>query len=216
MGDLSPTVVVVGAGPGLGAAIARRFARERYRPVLLARDPARIEDPDLADALRVPVDAGDPNALRAALAQVSEVVGDPEVLVFNPSPTVLAPPSEVTVDDVLAGLRVVAAGAVVASQAMLPAMRAAGHGSLLFTGSGAALRPWPPMVAVAMQKAALRAYVLALADEAAPWGVHAGLVTIRGVLGSGPAYEPDAVAEQFWTLHTQPAGSWVLDLEISG
>lgn len=212
MAQLSRSVVVVGAGPGLGAAVARRFAREGYRPVLLARRPEQVDGLD--DAVRLAVDAGDPEALEAAFAQVRSAVGDPEVLVFNPSPTVLAPPSEVAPEDVLLGLRVVAVGAVVAAQAVLPAMREAGRGTLLFTGSGAALRPYPPMVAVAVQKAALRAYVLALADEVAPWGVHAGLVTVQGVLGSSPALEPDAVAEAFWTVHSQPAQLWDKELEI--
>jgi NAD(P)-dependent dehydrogenase (short-subunit alcohol dehydrogenase family) len=216
--ELSRSVVVVGAGPGLGASLARRFAREGYRPVLLARDPHRLVDADLdaAGAVRLAADAADPAALRTALAAAVAEVGDPEVLLFNPSPTVEAPPSEVSPDDVLMGLRVVAVGAVVTTQAVLPAMLSAGHGSLLFTGSGAALRPWAPMVAVAMQKAALRAYVLALADEVAPRGVHAGLVTVQGVLGSRPELAPDAVAEHFWAAHSSPPEQWRADVQVTG
>lgn len=210
--------MVVGAGPGLGAAVARRFAREGFRPVLLARDPERGLDPALiaAGAVRIEADAGDPESLRRAFGQVTQRSGHPEVLVFNPSPTVLAPPSEVAVEDLLMGLRVVAGGAVVATQAVLPAMRAAARGTLLFTGSGAALRPYPPMVAVAVQKAALRAYVLALADEVAPWEVHAGLVTVQGVLGASPSLTPEAVAEQFWAVHAQPRPDWQSERLVTG
>jgi NAD(P)-dependent dehydrogenase (short-subunit alcohol dehydrogenase family) len=215
MPALSRSVVVVGAGPGLGAAIARRFAREGFVPVLLARDPDRVTGEDLAHAVRLPTDAADPKTLAATFAQVRAAVGDPGVLVFNPSLSISGAPSEVEPDDVARGLALGAVAAVTSAHAVLPAMRAVGAGTLLFTGSGVALKPFAPMVALGMQKAALRSYVLALADEVGPLGIHAATVTIRGVLGSGPAFAPEAVAEHFWTLHAQPPAQWQTEVVLA-
>ena len=84
-----------------------------------------------------------------------------------------------------------AVAAVTAAQEVLPAMRAAGRGTLLFTGSGVALKPWAPGAALGMQKAALRSYVFALADEVGPLGIHAATVTIQGVVGVGAGVRAD-------------------------
>ncbi|HYN75023.1 MAG TPA: SDR family NAD(P)-dependent oxidoreductase [Candidatus Limnocylindria bacterium] len=210
MSTLSEAVVVVGAGPGMGLAVARRFAAEGFRPVLVARDPSRIDAPDLdvLGAVRLAADATDESSLRGALAQVREAVGDPAVLVFNPSAGISGLPTEVAPTEVARGLAIGAVAAITATQEVVPAMRAAGRGTLLFTGGGLALKPWAPMAALGMQKAALRSYVLALADEVGPWGVHAALVTIQGVVGASEAFAPEVLAEHYWTLHTQPREAW--------
>jgi NAD(P)-dependent dehydrogenase (short-subunit alcohol dehydrogenase family) len=218
MADLVDAVVVVGAGPGMGLAIARRFAAGGLRPVLIARDPAGVDAPDLdaLGAVRLAADAADEKSLRTAFAQVRDLLGDPSVLVFNPSLGIPGLPSEVPPADVARGLALGAVAAVTAAQEVLPAMRAAGRGTLLFTGSGIGLKPWAPGAALGMQKAALRNYVLALADEVGPLGIHAATVTIKGVVGAGPAFEPAALAEHFWALHTQPRDAWTAELLATG
>ena len=202
----------------MGLAVARRFAAGGLRPVLVARDPAGIDaaDLDALGAVRLTADAADEASLRAVFAQVRALVGDPAVLVFNPSLGIPGLPSEVPPADVARGLALGAVAAVTAAQEVLPAMRAAGRGTLLFTGSGLSLKPWAPGAALGMQKAALRNYVFALADEVGPLGIHAATVTIKGVVGNGPAFQPEALAEHFWTLHTQPEGSWTTELLATG
>ena len=218
MTDLAEAVVVVGAGPGMGLAVARRFAAGGLRPVLVAREPAGVDAPDLdvLGAVRLAADAADEASLRAVFAQVRALVGDPAVLVFNPSLGIPGLPSEVPPSDVARGLALGAVAAVTAAQEVLPAMRAAGRGTLLFTGSGVGIKPWSAGTALSMQKAALRSYVFALADEVGPLGIHAATVTIKGVVGSGPAFQPEALAEHFWTLHTQPRDAWTPELLATG
>lgn len=218
MAELADIVVVVGAGPGMGLAIARRFAAGGVRPVLVARDPGRIDAPDLdaLGAVRLSADVTDTTSLRAAFAQVRRSVGDPAVMVFNPSLGVPGTPTEVPPEVISTGLALGAVAAVTATQEVVPAMRAAGRGTLLFTGSAVALTPWVGGVSLSMQKAALRSYVLALAEEVAPDGVHAATVTIQGMVGSSPAFAPQALAEHFWTLHTQPRDSWQAELLATG
>jgi len=86
-----------------------------------------------------------------------------------------------------------------------------GSGTFLVTGSGVALSPWAGGTALTLAKTAVRAFVLAAAQDTAGTGVHVATVTVAGVLGK-PGFEPDTVAERFWELHSQPSGSW--DTEI--
>ena len=213
---LTRTAVVVGAGPGLGLALARRFAREGYALALLARAPERLDLADLPAASTHAVDLADRTALAAALADVRSRHGDPEVLLFNASATVMGLPSEVDPGAVAAALAVGVVAGVVCAQDVAPAMRAAGAGSLLFTGGGTALKPWAAGTAIGLQKSALRNYVLALHDEMAPLGVHAGMVTVHGMIAPGTPYAPDLIAEAFWSLHTQPRAEWAAEIDFFG
>jgi NAD(P)-dependent dehydrogenase (short-subunit alcohol dehydrogenase family) len=218
---LTRTVVVVGAGPGLGAAVARRFAREGFRVALVARSADGL---DLAgmDAGGPPVvltaDVADEADLRAAFAGLRAEAGDPEVCVYNPSLFVPGTPTELPYDRMLQGLRVGVLGAVVAAQEVAPAMRAAGRGTILLTGSGVALRPPASSASLGMQKAALRNLAQALFEELAPDGVHAATVTIRGVLAPGTPFDPDVVADAFWQLHAEGSGApdtWRSEVEVT-
>lgn len=202
-----PLAVVVGAGPGLGLAVGRRFAREGFRLALLARTPERLDRTGL-DALPVPVDLADESALRDALGQVRAAVGDPAVLVFNASEYVEGTPTQVTYEAFLHGFRVGVAAALVAVQEVAPAMRAAGRGSVLLTGGGLGLTPWAPATGLGVQKAALRNLAFAAAQELSPDGVHVATVTIKGVIKPGTATDPALVAERFWELHCEPRESW--------
>lgn len=213
---LTRTAVVVGAGPGLGLALARRFAHEGYALALLARSPGRLDLAGLAAASTHAVDLADRPALVAALDVVRERHGDPEVLLFNASATVMGQPIEVDPEAVAAALAVGVVAGVVCAQGLAPAMRAARAGSLLFTGGGTALKPWAAGTAIGLQKAALRNYVLALHEELAPLGVHAGTVTVHGMIAPGTPYAPELIAEAFWGLHTQPRSAWTAEVAFTG
>jgi NAD(P)-dependent dehydrogenase (short-subunit alcohol dehydrogenase family) len=129
---------------------------------------------------------------------------------------VMGQPTEVAPDAVAAALAVGVVAGVVCAQDLAPAMRTAGGGSLLFTGGGTALKPWAAGTAIGLQKAALRNYVLALHDELAPLGIHAGMVTVHGMIAPATAYDPDLIAEAFWGLHTQPRVEWAAEVDFTG
>lgn len=208
-----PHLAVVGAGPGMGLAVARRFAREGWAVSLLARRAERLEDAaralvgedGAARAGAVGADAGDEASLRAGLRRAAAERGPVEVLVHNPSVFLDAPLDAVDVAALRSAVEVGATSFVVALQEVAPAMRAAGHGSVLATGGGVVDSPHAGWGVLAAQKAMLRALVQAAALDLAPAGVRVGTVTIAGVVGS-PGFEPDVVAEHYWRLHAE-AGS---------
>jgi NAD(P)-dependent dehydrogenase (short-subunit alcohol dehydrogenase family) len=210
----SRSVVVVGAGPGMGAAIARRFAREGFRVGLLSRRLSTL-DPLVEEFVSLGVEvhaaAGDVSyaeSLRTGMAELTSALGIPDVLVYNVS--VPAPGRVSMLDPVqfLASMATNAGGFITTVQTVLQAMRERGSGTILLTGSGAALNPWPDGSAVSAGKAAQRNLLHSLAKEVSGDGVHACTVTIKGLVLPGTAFDPDLIAEEFWTLHCQPPGEW--------
>ncbi|WP_376098993.1 SDR family NAD(P)-dependent oxidoreductase [Roseomonas sp. CCTCC AB2023176] len=209
-----PLCTIIGFGPGVGAAVARRFVAGGFDVVGLARDPARhaaLAGPGIT--LRA-ADAADHASLTAAVPPGAEV------LVYNayrasmatPGPSALAPA------DLAADLAVNVVGALAAAQAVLPGMRAAGRGSILLTGGGLALSPtgWLPAASLAVGKAGLRSLAQTLHAELAPAGIHAGTVTIAGAVAPGTAFDPDRIAEAFWDLHADPAGAFRAEIIFKG
>jgi NAD(P)-dependent dehydrogenase (short-subunit alcohol dehydrogenase family) len=212
---MSECVVIVAAGPGLGLAVGRRFAREGATIGLIARSTDRLDE--LAAVLRdegatVGVAAGDvadPTALRQAFATLRELVGDASVLVFNASEYVEGRPAEVSYDAFMHGVYVGVGAALVSVQEVVPAMRTQGRGTVLLTGSVAAEKPSVSAATVGVAKAALRNLGLSLHAELAPDGIQAVTVTIRGVLQGSKALDVDEIADHYWTLHTQPRADWL-------
>lgn len=211
MGGMAAREVVIigGAGPGLGAAVARTFGADGCTVVLLARDQARLDalasDLRLAgiDAHGYACDLGSVADTRAVLAQVEADLGPPAVLVHNASLLVPGAPSEAEPDAVVHGLQVGAVSALVLLQAVLPAMRVTQRGTIVITGGGTALEPWVGAVGLSMQKAAVRSLALAAAGELSSSGVRVTTVTITGTIGS-PGLEPDTIAREYLAVHRSP------------
>ncbi|MEZ4380733.1 MAG: SDR family NAD(P)-dependent oxidoreductase [Nannocystaceae bacterium] len=204
---------IVGVGPGLGLAIARRFAREGYTLALVARDPERLREHAGALAATTAVDvfaadAADPEAVAAAFAAIRERLGDPDVLVYNAAKLGRSRPSELTAEGMVRDFRINVVGAALAAQAVLPAMRARGEGTILFTGGGLALQPYPDFASLAIGKAGIRSLAFSLAQEVADDGVHVATVTICGFIRPGSDFDPDAIADAYWELHTEDRRAW--------
>ena len=213
-------LLVIGAGPGLGSAIAHRFAQGGYHLTLLARHTdglAKLAS-DLADAGAaagtVAADASDPVGLRATLTLLYASTGAPGVLVCNAS--ILTPGSLLSSD--VARLHqaydVDVVGAIVATQVAAPAMRAAGGGTILFTGGGAD-HPGPVWGTVSLGKTALRSAATMLGAGLAGDGIRVASITIAGQIRPGTPFSPDQIAEKYWSV-VQSEGTWQNEFRFDG
>jgi short-subunit dehydrogenase len=217
--DSSPDplhLLLIGAGPGVGAAIARRFGREGFRATLISRGEGLSE---VAAGLRdegmnvsqLVADVEDVDAYSATLRALYDATRAPAVVVYNAS--LLAPDGILTstVKHLHAAYDVDVVGAVVAAQIAAPALRAAGTGTILFTGGGFADYPVPALATLSIGKAALRAAATLVAAEVGDDGVHAASVTIAGQVAQGTAFDPDNIAELFWTAHAAGREGWLAE-----
>jgi NAD(P)-dependent dehydrogenase (short-subunit alcohol dehydrogenase family) len=214
-----PVCALIGIGPGLGAALARRFADGGYMVLGLAREPGKIA---AAPGL-IPwcADAADTARLADTLRQGAVAAGGRiDVLIYNAYRATMAAsgPSSLDADSLVEDFRVNVAGALAATQAVLPDMRKAGRGTILFTGGGLALDPtgWLPAASLAIGKAGLRSLALSLHAELAPEGIHAATVTITGQIQPGTAFAPARIAEAFWALHADQAGQFRNEIVFDG
>jgi NAD(P)-dependent dehydrogenase (short-subunit alcohol dehydrogenase family) len=204
-------LVVVVAGPGPGRSVALRFAREGAAVGLVARSTESAEalaaelraagSPEVAVAAG---DVGDEAALRAALGDLHERLGPATATVYNGSAFVQGSGLTLAPADLRLAVDVGVTGAMVTAQEVAPAMRAAGRGTLLLTGSVAADRASTSATAVGVAKAALRNLALSLNKELQADGVRVTTVTIDGLLQGPKALDLDDVADLYWRLHTQP------------
>lgn len=209
------TCVILGAGPGVGFATARRFAREGYAIVLAARRVTAIQPlvEDLVaqgfSASAVSVDCSS----EASIRQVIAACGSVDVLLYNAAGVTMAAPSIITPDQLDHDLRVSITGALVAAQAAATSMRDTGTGTMLFTGGGFALRPMASLVSLGVGKAGLRNLVFSLTEEFKPAGIRVGTVTIMGTVAPSTAFDPTLIAESFYSLHLDR--QYGLGVEIS-
>ncbi|WP_164001204.1 SDR family NAD(P)-dependent oxidoreductase [Pyxidicoccus caerfyrddinensis] len=222
---------VVGAGPGLGTALAWRFAREGYTVGLFARSEGTLRQVQHAVqqagglASSYPTDATDADAVKASFARLREEHGAPEVCVYNAGVFHMAGFLETAPEDFEASWRINCLGGVLCAREVLPAMLEAGHGTLLFTGATASLRGGARSASFAAGKFGLRALAQSLAREFGPRGIHVAHVVIDGIIdtdrshargGPKPAHRlsPDAIAETYWQLHRQDASAWTQELDV--
>jgi NAD(P)-dependent dehydrogenase (short-subunit alcohol dehydrogenase family) len=206
-----PLAIIAGVGPGVGAAVARRFAGQGYRVAMIARDSVRLTAlaaPMIAAGATVtthPADLSDHGAVRSVIATILAEHGRPSVLIWNAALWDETAALDIKVDEFDRQLRLGLTGAVTAIQAAAPAMAAGDGGTILLTGGGLALAPQygaavPVLTAV---KSALRGFVYASAPSFAARNLRLGTVTIAGQVASGTAFDPEAISDAYWTMHTR-------------
>ncbi len=223
---------ILGVGPGLGAAVARRFAREDFAVALMARKEESIagvrEEIEGEGGTAVPVtaDATDPPSVEAAFGRVRDALGDPEVFVYNAGAFQMGGILEIEPDLFDECFRANCAGAFYAARQVLPAMVEAGRGTILLTGATGSLRGSARFAALAVGKFGLRALAQSMAREFGPQGIHVAHVVIDGQINTPRVRErysdreehtmlsPEAIAETYWRLHVQDPTAWTLELDL--
>jgi NAD(P)-dependent dehydrogenase (short-subunit alcohol dehydrogenase family) len=235
---MSETVLVVGAGAisGIGGAIARLFASRRYHVIVAGRTCSKLaqivdsitREGGSAEAVVADVTSQDD---QATLFEVVTGRGHPlAAVVYNAGSNLPIKFSDLSPEQFEDFWRIGCFGAFLTSRLALPLLSEQGRGSLFFTGASASLRGRPNFAHFAVAKAGLRNLAQALAREYGPQGVHVAHVIIDGVvngdivrgrfadylesLGDDGALDPDAIAEAFWALHSQPASAWTHELDL--
>jgi short-subunit dehydrogenase len=214
-------LVLVGAGPGLGLAIARRFAVGGYRVTLVARSPDRLGD--LARSLSdtgaeigtIGADASDPDGLGARMTELYRGEGAPGVIIYN---AVMGAPDQllsVSVAHLQAAYAVDVVSAIVIAQVAAPAMKAAGFGTMIVTGGGFADHPISALATVSLGKAALRSAATMLGADLEPDGIRVATLTIAGQIVAGTAFDPERIAERYWDV-VHADGPWQAEFRFTG
>ncbi len=228
----SKVAVVLGVGPGLGAAVAHRFAREGFVVGLMARSSQQLTqiqseiEQSGGKALSVTVDATDAASVKAAFEQVRSQLGSPEVFVYNAGAFKMAGILELTPEQFEQNWKVNCFGAFLAVQQVLPAMVERGRGTILLTGATAAVRGSAKFAALAVGKFGLRALAQSLAREFGYQGIHVAHIIIDGMINTPRVramasereehtlLSPEAIAQTYWQLYQQDATAWTLELDL--
>ena len=200
-------LIIVGAGPGISLAMARRFGIEGFSIALLARSEEKLRSyqHELATAgvrtlFRV-ADCADDLELGAALEDLQTQAGAPDVLLYNAANIKWKNLLDDTGAGLTADFQVNVAGALTATRAVLPRMRAANRGILLFTGSLFATDPAPAFGSLSISKAGLRNLAYGLSKSRQGTAIRVHYLAIQGrVTADDPQRSPQAIAERCWQL----------------
>ena len=226
---MNKTAVISGVGPGLGASLARRFAREGFAVGLLARSPDYIGS--LADelnegganALAISTDITQPNQVADSFAEIRKQLGAVDVLVNHAGNAAWKTFADLTPEEFEQSWRVCALGSFMCTRHALPDMLARGSGTILFTGATSAIRGRGGASAFSSAKFAVRGLAWSLAHEVGPKGIHVAHVIIDGVidtprlqsdLSDEPLLDPDAIAQTYWSLVVQDKSAWSFEVDL--
>ncbi|MDQ3197706.1 MAG: SDR family NAD(P)-dependent oxidoreductase [Verrucomicrobiota bacterium] len=223
----SKVAFITGVGPGLGAALARRFAGGDFAVALVARHADFIEQlaSEISEAggraLALTADVSRPDEVKSAVERARAELGKISVLLHNASSSSGDGLLGTTPEDFENSWRIASLGGFVAAQATASDMIAAGEGAMIFTGATSSLRGggW---LAFSSAKFALRGLVQSLARELWPQGVHVAHVVVDGIIGplgktpdaADPKLDPDRMAEAYWHLAQQHRHAWTLELDL--
>ena len=217
--------LIVGVGPGLSASLARLFARNGMQVALAARNTDKLAA--LAHetaAATFACEATEPEEVAALFDVVIATQGVPDIVVYNASARARGPITDVEPDAVARAISVSAFGGFLVAQQAARHMVARGSGAILLTGASASVKGYPQSAAFAMGKFALRGLAQSMARELAPKGVHVAHFVIDGGIRSDvrqnpddnpdSLLDPDAIAETYWHVATQPRSAWTWEVEL--
>jgi NAD(P)-dependent dehydrogenase (short-subunit alcohol dehydrogenase family) len=222
-----PVAVVAGAGPGNGAALARRFTDAGYAVAILSRHRATFAPlaGELPDARGYECDVGDPISVEETFARIRDDLGEVDVLLYNAGSGVFGDVETITPDQFEQAWRVNAYGALLCSRQVISGMKAKGAGAIVFVGATASRRGGIRSAAFAPAKAAQRSLAESMARKLWPAGVHVALIVIDGVVdlpGSRAAMpakaadtfvDPAGLAEIAYQLCRQDRRAWSFEVE---
>ena len=217
--------LIVGAGEGLSASLARLFAGEDIRVALAARNIEKLGalcSETGAEAFAC--NAVDPDEVERLFGLAERAIGTPDVVVYNASGRARGAFVDLAPADVAQAIAVSAFGGFLVAQQAVKRMLPNKHGAILFTGASASVKGYPQSAPFAMGKFALRGLAQSMARELSPQGIHVAHFVIDGGIRSAARTEPadrpdsmldpDAIAANYWNVLQQPRSAWTWELEL--
>jgi NAD(P)-dependent dehydrogenase (short-subunit alcohol dehydrogenase family) len=221
------SALIVGAGGGLSASLARAFARDGLKVSLAARNTDKLADLCAeTGAIAFQCDAGDAQQVKVLFANLDRGPGAPDVVVYNPSYRARGAFIEIDPVEIEKSLRITAFGGFLVAQEAARRMLAKGAGVILFTGASASVKGYAQSAPFAMGKFALRGLAQSMARELQPKGIHVCHINIDGGIrneargyversGEPDSYlDPDAIAQTYLHLVNQHRSAWTFELEL--
>jgi NAD(P)-dependent dehydrogenase (short-subunit alcohol dehydrogenase family) len=224
--------MVVGVGPGLGAALARRFAQGGHPVAMVARSRDFIDklatqiETAGGRALALTADVGDAGQISRVFEKVRAKFGAPEVLLYNAGSGVWGTIGEISPEQYESAWRVNAFGAFLCAKEAVPDMLSKRRGVILFTGATAGVKAGPKSAAFGPAKFAVRGLAQSLARDLGPRGIHVAYVNVDGIidiphirtrmpsLKDDDVLKPEAIAESYWHLANQDPSAWTQELDV--
>ena len=219
------TALIVGAGTGLSASLARLLARDGLRVALAARNSEKLT-PLCAEtgAKAFTCEATDPGQVARMFAAVEAATGTPDVVIYNASARARGPVAELVPAEVERAIMVSAYGGFLVAREAVQRMLPKKHGAVLFTGASASVKGYPLSAPFAMGKFALRGLAQSMARELAPQGIHVAHFVIDGAIRNPGRVEPpdhpdsmldpDAIAASYLHVLQQPRSAWTWEVEL--
>ncbi len=219
------TALIVGAGVGLSAALARLLNSKGIRVALAARQTDKLAALcKETGAIAYSCDATDLNDVTTLFTNVERDCGAPDIVVYNASGRVRGAFIDLIPADVAKAIAVSAFGGFLVAQQAIRRMLPNRHGAILFTGASASVKGYPQSAAFAMGKFALRGLAQSMARELSPHGIHVAHFVIDGGIRSAVRTEPpdkpesmldpDAIAANYWSVLSQPRSAWTSEMEM--
>jgi len=223
---MAEIALIVGAGSGLSAALARLFHKEGMRVALAARQPGKLAALCReTEARAFACDAEKSADVETLFKSVVAEIGPPDLVVYNPSYRTRGPVAELDPQEVLKTLTVTCFGGFLVAQQAARLMLKQGHGSILFTGASASIKGYARSAPFAMGKFGLRGLAQSMARELAPQNIHVAHFVIDGGIRRGDdpranergpdgLLEPDAIAATYLHVHRQKRSAWTAEIEL--
>ena len=213
-------VLIVGAGSGLSASLARAFSSKGMKVVLAARNIDKLANlKKEIDALVFKCDSAENKSVQNLFLQTDSIIGTPEIVIYNPSLRIVKPFIEYDPDEMLQSIKVNSYGAFLVAHESVKRMLKIGKGNIFFTGSSASVKGFAKSASFAMGKFGLRGLAQSLARELHPQNIHIGHFVIDGGIGKEPVgnyqmIHPDEIAKQYLNFYLQDKKAWSWEIEI--
>ena len=225
---MSKLCVITGVGAGNGASFSRRFTREGYRVVMLARNLAYLETlaKEIPGSVAMECDVRDPGAIQQVFARIHEEIGTVDTLIYNAGAGEWASIMDTSLEGMESSWATNTLGLVACAQQVIPSMTENGEGNIMVIGATASLRGGAQSTAFASAKAAQRSVAQSMARDLGPKGIHVGYLIIDGIIDIERTRErfpdraddffmqPDAIADSVYAMTQQDRSAWAFEIDL--